>query len=159
MKLKTRIQEDMKNAMRSGAQDELKVIRLILSAIKQIEVDSRISIEDDNQVLDILNKMMKQRRDSISQFEQGGRKDLADIENAEIEILTQYLPEQLSESEIDSIVQETIKENGAADITKMGVVMSIVKEKVKGQADMAIVSQKVKTSLNVGIVLILSVTK
>lgn len=147
MKLKTRIQEDMKNAMRSGAQDELKVIRLILSAIKQIEVDSRISIEDDNQVLDILNKMMKQRRDSISQFEQGGRKDLADIENAEIEILTQYLPEQLSESEIDSIVQETIKENGAADITKMGVVMSIVKEKVKGQADMAIVSQKVKASL------------
>ena len=147
MKLKTRIQEDMKNAMRSGAQDELKVIRLILSAIKQIEVDSRISIEDDNQVLDILNKMMKQRRDSISQFEQGGRKDLADIENAEIEILTQYLPEQLNESEIDSIVQETIKENGAADITKMGVVMSIVKEKVKGQADMAIVSQKVKTSL------------
>ena len=147
MKLKTRIQEDMKNAMRSGDQDELKVIRLILSAIKQIEVDSRISIEDDNQVLDILNKMMKQRRDSISQFEQGGRKDLADIENAEIEILTQYLPEQLSESEIDSIVQETIKENGAADITKMGVVMSIVKEKVKGQADMAIVSQKVKASL------------
>ena len=147
MKLKTRIQEDMKNAMRSGAQDELKVIRLILSAIKQIEVDSRISIEDDNQVLDILNKMMKQRRDSISQFEQGGRKDLADIENAEIEILTQYLPEQLSESEIDSIVQETIKENGAADITKMGVVMSTVKEKVKGQADMAIVSQKVKASL------------
>lgn len=147
MKLKTRIQEDMKNAMRSGAQDELKVIRLILSAIKQIEVDSRISIEDDNQVLDILNKMMKQRRDSISQFEQGGRKDLADIENAEIEILTQYLPEQLDESEIDSIVQETIKENGAADITKMGVVMSIVKEKVKGQADMAIVSQKVKASL------------
>ena len=147
MKLKTRIQEDMKNAMRSGAQDELKVIRLILSAIKQIEVDSRISIEDDNQVLDILDKMMKQRRDSISQFEQGGRKDLADIENAEIEILTQYLPEQLSESEIDSIVQETIKENGAADITKMGVVMSIVKEKVKGQADMAIVSQKVKAFL------------
>ena len=147
MKLKTRIQEDMKNAMRSGAQDELKVIRLILSAIKQIEVDSRISIEDDNQVLDILNKMMKQRRDSISQFEQGGRKDLADIENAEIEILTQYLPEQLNESEIDSIVQETIKENGAADITKMGVVMSIVKEKVKGQADMAIVSQKVKAFL------------
>ena len=147
MKLKTRIQEDMKNAMRSGAQDEVKVIRLILSAIKQIEVDSRISIEDDNQVLDILNKMMKQRRDSISQFEQGGRKDLADIENAEIEILTQYLPEQLSESEIDSIVQETIKENGAADITKMGVVMSIVKEKVKGQADMAIVSQKVKAFL------------
>ena len=147
MKLKTRIQEDMKNAMRSGAQDELKVIRLILSAIKQIEVDSRISIEDDNQVLDILNKMMKQRRDSISQFEQGRRKDLADIENAEIEILTQYLPEQLNESEIDSIVQETIKENGAADITKMGVVMSIVKEKVKGQADMAIVSQKVKASL------------
>ena len=147
MKLKTRIQEDMKNAMRSGAQDELKVIRLILSAIKQIEVDSRISIEDDNQVLDILNKMMKQRRDSISQFEQGGRKDLADIENAEIEILTQYLPEQLSESEIDSIVQETIKENEAADITKMGVVMSVVKEKVKGQADMAIVSQKVKASL------------
>ena len=147
MKLKTRIQEDMKNAMRSGAQDELKVIRLILSAIKQIEVDSRISIEDDNQVLDILNKMMKQRRDSISQFEQGGRKDLADIENEEIEILTRYLPEQLSESEIDSIVQETIKENGAADITKMGMVMSIVKEKVKGQADMAIVSQKVKASL------------
>ena len=147
MKLKTRIQEDMKNAMRSGAQDELKVIRLILSAIKQIEVDSRISIEDDNQILDILDKMMKQRRDSISQFEQGGRKDLADIENAEIEILTQYLPEQLSESEIDSIVQETIKENGAADITKMGVVMSTVKEKVKGQADMAIVSQKVKAFL------------
>ena len=147
MKLKTRIQEDMKNAMRSGAQDELKVIRLILSAIKQIEVDSRISIEDDNQVLDILNKMMKQRRDSISQCEQGGRKDLADIENAEIEILTQYLPEQLNESERDQKEQETRKAKGAADIKKKGTVMSIVKEKVKGQADMAVVSQKVKASL------------
>ncbi len=148
MKLKDRIQEDMKDAMRSGDSDQLKVIRLILSAVKQIEIDTRKTIEEDSEILTILNKMVKQRRDSITQFEQGNRKDLAEIELTEITVLEKYLPEQLSENEIDELIDQSITESSAEDITKMGVVMSILKEKVSGRADMGIISQKVKARLS-----------
>ena len=148
MKLKDRIQEDMKDAMRSGDSDQLKVIRLILSAVKQIEIDTRKTIEEDSEILTILNKMVKQRRDSITQFEQGNRKDLAEIELTEITVLEKYLPEQLSENEIDELIDQSIAESSAEDITKMGVVMSILKEKVSGRADMGIISQKVKARLS-----------
>jgi len=148
MKLKDRIQKDMKDAMRSGDSDQLKVIRLILSAVKQIEIDTRKTIEEDSEILTILNKMVKQRRDSITQFEQGHRKDLAEIELTEITVLEKYLPEQLSENEIDELIDQSITESSAEDITKMGAVMSILKEKVSGRADMGIISQKVKARLS-----------
>jgi len=147
MNLKLRIQEDMKNAMRSGLKDELKVIRLILSSIKQIEIDKKITIDDDEQILDILNKMVKQRRDSISQFQKGEREDLAQIEIDEIKIINRYLPEELSESELASIISDAIEESNAEDIKNMGSVMSIIKDKTKGRADMSKVSNIVRERL------------
>ena len=147
MNLKYRIQEDMKNAMRSGLKDELKVIRLILSSIKQIEIDKKITIDDDEQILDILNKMVKQRRDSISQFQKGEREDLAQIEIDEIKIINRYLPEELSESELASIISDAIEESNAEDIKNMGSVMSIIKDKTKGRADMSKVSNIVRERL------------
>ena len=147
MNLKLRIQEDMKNAMRSGLKDELKVIRLILSSIKQIEIDKKIAIDDDEQILDILNKMVKQRRDSISQFQKGEREDLAQIEIDEIKIINRYLPEELSESELASIISDAIEECNAEDIKNMGSVMSIIKDKTKGRADMSKVSNIVRERL------------
>ena len=147
MNLKSRIQEDMKNAMRSGLKDELKVIRLIFSSIKQIEIDKKITIDDDEQILDILNKMVKQRRDSISQFQKGEREDLAQIEIDEIKIINRYLPEELSESELESIISDAIEESNAEDIKNMGSVMSIIKDKTKGRADMSKVSNIVRERL------------
>ena len=147
MNLKSRIQEDMKNAMRSGLKDELKVIRLILSSIKQIEIDKKITIDDDEQILNILNKMVKQRRDSISQFQKGEREDLAQIEIDEIKIINRYLPEELSESELASIISDAIEESNAEDIKNMGSVMSIIKGKTKGRADMSKVSNIVRERL------------
>ncbi len=147
MNLKFRIQEDMKNAMRSGFKDELKVIRLILSSIKQIEIDKQITLDDDEQILDILNKMVKQRRDSISQFQKGEREDLAQIEIDEIKIINRYLPEELSESELASIISDAIEESNAEDIKNMGSVMSIIKGKTKGRADMSKVSNIVRERL------------
>ena len=147
MNLKSRIQEDMKNAMRSGLKDELKVIRLILSSIKQIEIDKKITIDDDEQILDILNKMVKQRRDSVSQFQKGEREDLAQIEIDEIKIINRYLPEELSESELASIISDAIEESNAGDIKNMGSVMSIIKDKTKGRADMSKVSNIVRERL------------
>ena len=147
MNLKSRIQEDMKNAMRSGLKDELKVIRLILSSIKQIEIDKKITIDDDEQILDILNKMVKQRKDSISQFQKGEREDLAQIEIDEIKIINRYLPEELSESELASIISDAIEESNAEDIKNMGSVMSIIKDKTKGRADMSKVSNIVRERL------------
>ena len=147
MNLKSRIQEDMKNAMRLGLKDELKVIRLILSSIKQIEIDKKITIDDDEQTLDILNKMVKQRRDSISQFQKGEREDLAQIEIDEIKIINRYLPEELSESELASIISDAIEESNAEDIKNMGSVMSIIKDKTKGRADMSKVSNIVRERL------------
>tara|TARA_B100001059_G_scaffold207974_1_gene219889 strand:- start:218 stop:679 length:462 start_codon:yes stop_codon:yes gene_type:complete len=148
MNLKNRIQEEMKDAMRSGARERLKVIRLILSSIKQIEVDTRIEVSNDDDVLLIINKMVKQRRDSIKQFIAGNRQDLADIEFAEITILEQYLPAQLNEEEIEKILNITIAECAATSMKDMGKVMAAVKSKINGRADMSIISQKIKTYLS-----------
>ena len=148
MNLKNRIQEEMKDAMRSGARERLKVIRLILSSIKQIEVDTRIEVSNDDDVLLIINKMVKQRRDSIKQFIAGNRQDLADIEFAEITILEQYLPAKLNEEEIEKILNITIAECAATSMKDMGKVMAAVKSKINGRADMSIISQKIKTYLS-----------
>lgn len=146
MTLKAQISEDMKSTMKAGDKDRLKVLRLMLAAIQQIEVDKRIEL-DDSDVLGVLDKMVKQRRDSISQFENGGREDLADIELAEIAVLKTYLPEQLGEAELDKIIDQAIKDSGAESIRDMGKVMGQVKAKAAGRADMGAVSAKVKERL------------
>ena len=146
MTLKGQIQDDMKTAMKAGDKDRLKVVRLILASIKQIEVDKRIEL-DDAAVLDVLNKMVKQRRDSVSQFEQGDREDLAQIERDEIGVLETYLPEQMSKEDIDSLVAQVISETGAESIRDMGKVMGQIKAKAEGRADMGIVGATVKAHL------------
>ena len=146
MTLKAQISEDMKSTMKAGDKDRLKVLRLMLAAIQQIEVDKRIEL-DDSAVLGVLDKMVKQRRDSISQFKNGGREDLADIELAEIGVLKTYLPEQLGEAELDKIIDAAIKDSGAESIRDMGNVMGQVKAKAAGRADMGAVSAKVKERL------------
>ena len=147
MTLKAQISEDMKSTMKAGDKDRLKVLRLMLAAIQQIEIDKRIEL-DDSAVLGVLDKMVKQRRDSISQFKNGGREDLADIELAEIGVLKTYLPEQLGEAELDKIIDEAIKDSGAESIRDMGNVMGQVKAKAAGRADMGAVSAKVKERLS-----------
>lgn len=144
--MKEQIIADMKSAMKAGEKDRLKVVRLILAAIKQIEVDQRIEV-DDVTVLAVLEKMVKQRRDSIEQFQNGNRQDLADIEIAEIAVLDTYLPEQLSESEVDQIVDDAIAATGAESIRDMGKVMGQIKAKAAGRADMGAVGAKVKARL------------
>jgi len=146
--LKGQITEDVKGAMKAGEKDRLKVLRLITAAIKQVEVDERIEL-DDVAVLGILNKMVKQRRDSITQFIQGDRQDLADIEQDEIEVIESYLPEKLSEEDLDQLVDEAIATTGAEGIRDMGKVMAAVKAKAEGRADMGAASAKVKARLNV----------
>jgi uncharacterized protein YqeY len=146
MTLKAQISEDMKSTMKAGDKDRLKVLRLMLAAIQQIEIDKRIEL-DDSAVLGVLDKMVKQRRDSISQFKNGGREDLADIELAEIGVLKTYLPEQLGEAELDKIIDAAIKDSGAESIRDMGNVMGQVKAKAAGRADMGAVSAKVKERL------------
>jgi len=144
--LKERITEDMKAAMRASEKERLSAIRLVQAAIKQREVDERITL-DDTQVLFVLEKMVKQRKESIAQFEQGGRKDLADKERREIELLQAYLPAQLSDSELDVLIREAVAATGAASIKDMGKVMSVVKSKAAGRADMAVVGARVKAVL------------
>ena len=146
--LKGQITEDVKGAMKAGEKDRLKVLRLIMAAIKQVEIDERIEL-NDVAVLGILNKMVKQRRDSITQFTQGDRQDLADIEQDEIEVIEAYLPEQLSEEDLDQLVDEAIATTGAEGIRDMGKVMAAVKAKAEGRADMGAASAKVKARLNV----------
>jgi hypothetical protein len=146
MTLKGQLQDDMKTAMKAGDKDRLKVVRLIRAAINQIEVDQRIEL-DDAAVLGVLNKMVKQRRDSISQFRDGGRDDLADVEIAEIVVIENYLPEQMSDDELDAMIAKAISEIGAASIRDMGKVMGAVKAKAEGRADMAAVGAKVKSIL------------
>ncbi len=146
MTLKAQISEDMKTAMKAGDKDRLKVVRLIIAAVKQIEIDQRIDL-DDAGVLSVLDKMVKQRRDSVSQFQDGGRQDLADIELAEIVVLKTYLPEQLAESELDEIIEQAIQDSGAESIRDMGKVMGQVKAKAAGRADMGAVGAKVKERL------------
>ncbi len=149
MTLKAQVSEDMKTAMKSGDKDRLKVVRLILAAIQQIEVDQRTEL-DDAGVLSVMDKMVKQRRDSVSQFEKGGRQDLADIELAEISVLQNYLPEQLSEAELADIIEQAIKDSGAESIRDMGKVMGQVKSKAAGRADMGVVGARVKERLGAG---------
>ena len=146
MSLKGQIIEDMKSAMKAGDKDRLKVVRLILAAIKQIEVDQRIEL-DDTAVLTVLDKMVKQRRDSVEQFQAGDRNDLADIELAEIVVLQDYLPEQLGEAEVDAMIDETISSTGAESIRDMGKVMGQIKSKVAGRADMGAVGAMLKARL------------
>lgn len=146
MTLKAQISEDMKTAMKAGDKERLKVVRLIRAAINQIEIDRRTDL-DDAAVLSVLDKMVKQRRDSVSQFQDGGRQDLADIELAEIVVLKTYLPEQLAESELDEIIEQAIQDSGAESIRDMGKVMGQVKAKAAGRADMGAVGAKVKERL------------
>jgi hypothetical protein len=146
MALKDRITEDMKTAMRSGQKERLGAIRLALAAIKQREVDERITLED-NQVLAVLDKMIKQRRESIAQFEAGGRADLVAKESAEIAVLQGYLPAQMSEAEIDALIAEAIAATGAASLKDMGKVMGFVKPKAQGRADLGAVSARIKQKL------------
>jgi uncharacterized protein YqeY len=147
MSLKGQITEDMKSAMKAGEKDRLKVVRLILAAVKQIEVDTREDL-DDSAVLAVLTKMVKQRRDSVEQFEKGDREDLAAIERAEIVVINDYLPEQLSPEELAAMVDEAIQTTGAAGIRDMGKVMGQIKAKASGRADMGAVSASVKERLN-----------
>ena len=145
--LKTRLQADMKSSMKSGDKARLGVIRLMLSAIKQVEVDERIEL-DDARVIAVLDKMSKQRRESISQFDSAGRDDLSAIEQAELEIIKEYLPAALSADEIDALVNESIAATGAASIKDMGKVMGMLKPQLQGRADMGQVSQLIKSRLS-----------
>ncbi len=146
MSLKARIQDDMKSAMKAGDKARLGVIRLILAAIKQREVDERIEL-DDEQVLAVLDKMVKQRRDSIAQYTEAGRDELAAAEQAEMAIIQDYLPEALTEAELAAIVEQAIAETGASSMRDMGKVMGKVKPQVQGRADMGQVSALVKQKL------------
>ncbi len=147
MTLKERITEDMKAAMRASDKERLSTIRMVQAAIKQREVDERITL-DDAQVIAVLEKMVKQRKESIVQFEQGGRIDLADKEKSEIALLQTYLPSQLSDAEVDTIVREAIAATGAASVKDMGKVMAAVKTKAAGRADMGAVSARIKAALS-----------
>ncbi|HZP65475.1 MAG TPA: GatB/YqeY domain-containing protein [Rudaea sp.] len=147
MSLKQRLNDDMKAAMKGGDKDRLGVIRLVNAAIKQREVDERIVL-DDTQVLGVLEKMLKQRRDSVAQFQAAGRTDLVDKENFEIAVVQSYLPAQLGAAEIDAIIAAAIAESGAAGPKDMGKVMALVKPKVAGRTDMGKLSELVKAKLN-----------
>ncbi|MEY2666722.1 MAG: hypothetical protein RLZZ384_893 [Pseudomonadota bacterium] len=143
--LLTRIKDEMKAAMKSGDKARLGVIRLMLAAVKQIEVDERIEL-DDSRVLLVLDKMVKQRRESIRQYTDANRTDLADIEAAEIIVIQDFLPQPLTEEEIDAMVLEAVAQSGATSIKEMGKVMALLKEPMQGRADMSVVSVKIKAA-------------
>lgn len=145
--LKAKLTEDMKTAMRSGDKSRLQTIRLILSAVKQQEVDTREEQSDDD-IIASLTKMQKQRRESIRQFEKGDRQDLVDKEEQELVVISEYLPAALSDDEIDKFIAEAMTESGASSIKDMGKVMGILKPKLAGRADMGAVSAKIKTALS-----------
>jgi uncharacterized protein len=144
--LKERITDDMKAAMRAGEKERLGVIRMITAAIKQREVDERIVL-DDTQVLSVLEKMIKQRKESLAQFQAGNRQDLVDKESAEISLLEGYMPSRLSDAEIDALIADAVTASGATSIKDMGKVMGIIKAKAQGRADMAAVGAKIKAKL------------
>ncbi len=144
--LKAKLTEDMKTAMRSGDKERLLTIRLILSAIKQQEVDTREEQSDDD-IIASLTKMQKQRRESISQFEKANRQDLIDKEEQELLVINEYLPAALSENEIDTLISAAMSESGASSIKDMGKVMGILKPQLAGRADMGAVSAKIKSAL------------
>ena len=136
----------MKAAMKGGDKARLGVIRLILAALKQVEVDERITLDNERVIL-ILDKMLKQRRESIRQFSDAGRQDLVAIEEAEVLVIQDFLPKALAEAEIDAMVKEAVSESGAESIKDMGKVMGLLKAKMQGRADMSIVSTKIKAAL------------
>lgn len=145
--LKTELTDAMKAAMKSGEKDRLAVIRLMMAALKQVEVDERIEL-DDTRIITILDKMLKQRRESIEQFDKAGRDDLSAVENAEIKVIQTFMPQALSEEEITAIIDDAISTTGAASIKDMGKVMGIVKPKMAGRADMGKVSGTIKNRLS-----------
>jgi uncharacterized protein YqeY len=145
--LTDRIKDDMKAAMKSGDKARLGVIRLILAAFKQVEVDERITI-DNERALVILDKMLKQRRESIRQYTEGNRLDLAAIEEAEILVIQDFLPQALTDAEIDTMIQNAVTESGAGSLKDMGKVMALLKSPMQGRADMSIVSNKIKAALS-----------
>jgi uncharacterized protein YqeY len=146
MSLKNRIQDDVKNAMRAKEREKLAALRLVTAAIKQKEVDERIELNDE-QVLAVLDKMVKQRRESLEQFEKAGREDLAEKERFELGLIQQYLPEPLGSEELAELISSTVTELGAESIRDMGKVMSALRGQVQGRADMKAVSQAVKERL------------
>jgi uncharacterized protein YqeY len=146
MSLKSRITEDMKNAMRAKDSARLSTIRMLLAAIKQREIDERIELTDAD-VLSVIDKMMKQRKDSIAQFEAGKREDLAALERAEVALLAAYLPAQVSDAEIEALIAEAIASTGAAGIAGIGKVMAVLKPKLAGRADMGAVAARIKANL------------
>jgi len=147
MNLKQQIQEDVKTAMRARDQKRLTALRLITSAIKQIEVDQRIEV-DDQIVLGVLDKMVKQRRESLEQYQNAGRDDLAAQEQFELELLAPYLPEALSDAEVAALIEQAVAETGASSIRDMGAVMNLLRSQVQGRADMKAVSSAVKAQLS-----------
>jgi uncharacterized protein YqeY len=142
----SRIKDDMKASMKAGDKTRLGVIRLILAAIKQVEVDERIELDDDRAIL-VLDKMLKQRRESIKQYRDANRIDLAEIEEGEIVVIQNYLPQPLNDVEIDEMVAKAIAETGATSIKEMGLVMNILKPQMQGRADMSAVSARIKAGL------------
>ena len=146
MALKERITEDMKSAMRAGEKDRLSLIRMLQAAIKQREVDERIQL-DDAQVLSVIDKMVKTRRESVTQFQAGGRADLVAKESAEIKLLQGYLPAPFTDAELDSLIRTAIAATGASSIKDMGKVIAAVKAQAAGRADMGAVSSRVKAAL------------
>lgn len=144
--LKDRIQDDMKTAMKARETDRLNAIRLLMAAIKQREVDERITL-DDAAVAAVIDKLIKQRRDSINQYEQAGREDLAAAERAEIEVLSPYQPAQLSAEEVDAAIKAAITQTGATGPADMGKVMGTLKSQLAGKTDLAAVSQRIKAAL------------
>ncbi len=144
--LKDRIKDDMKVAMKGGDKARLGVIRMILAAIKQIEVDERIELDDDRTIA-VLDKMLKQRRESIKQFREAGRDDLADTEELEIVVIQDFLPQALTDEEIEGMITQAVADSGAESIKDMGKVMGLLKPKMQGRADMSVVSAKIKAVL------------
>ncbi|MCF7986179.1 MAG: GatB/YqeY domain-containing protein [Methylovulum sp.] len=144
--LTDRIKDEMKSAMKSGDKARLGVIRLILSAVKQVEVDERIVL-DDERTIQVLDKMLKQRRESIRQFADAGRDDLVVIEEAEVLVIQDFLPQALTDAEIEAMVNTAVAESGATSVKEMGKVMALLKSKMQGRADMSVVSEKIKAAL------------
>lgn len=144
--LKNRIKDDMKAAMRAKDKERLNVIRMILAAIKQIEVDERVELDNERTIV-VLDKMLKQRRESIKQYNEAGRTDLSDIEEAEVLVIQDFLPKALTEQEIESMVAKAIADTGASSIKDMGKVMGILKPQMLGRADMSVVSTVIKAKL------------
>ncbi|WP_166804992.1 GatB/YqeY domain-containing protein [Nitrosococcus wardiae] len=144
--LKTRLQEEVKAAMRAKDKARLGVLRMVMATLKQFEVDTREPLED-TQIIALLEKMLKQRREALEQYEAAGREDLAEKERFELEVIQSYMPTPLSEAEIEQLIEEAIRQSQAATIKDMGKVMGILKPRIQGRADMAVVSAKVKSRL------------